>query len=105
MGARRKQPNVNNNQPDAQEPDESPTSEFPQGIKWYGDWENALRWLPRGAMMPVQVWLTDGTMPIWMTVSRDWRPVVKWRRVQVTQGCAKRLRTKDKVEAQELEQM
>ena len=79
-----------NNQPDAQEPDESPEAEFPKGIKWYAEyWEDALRWLPRGHMMPVQVWLADGTMPIWMTISRDWRPVQKWRRVQVTAGTAR----------------
>jgi hypothetical protein len=92
------------NNPDPQEPDESPEAEFPLGIKWYAqDWEDANFWLPRGHMMPVQVKLASGKMEIWMSVTRDWRPVRAWRKIRVTNGCAKRLRREQKVEAQDLE--
>lgn len=84
--------------PDAQEPDESPESDYPQGITWYAaTWEDAAWWLPRGSMMPVQVWLRDGSMPIWLSIGRDWRPVLRWRRVHVTSGCARRLRREQSV--------
>lgn len=76
---------------------------YPQGIKWYGETISASRYLPRGCMMPVEVWLDDGSKHIWMSLSRDWRPVIKWRQVRVTAGTARKLRAQQHVQAQDLE--
>lgn len=78
---------------------------FPKGIKWYGAWESADYRLPRSAHIPCEVQFRDGSRKFMITVSGDWREVVRWRQVQLTAGELRRQRRALKIEAQEVEQM
>ncbi len=45
------------------------------------EWYEASLWLPHQVHLPVEVELVDGKTEKRITVSGDWRQVVRWRRV------------------------
>ena len=45
------------------------------------EWYEASLWLPHQVHLPVEVELADGKTEKRITVSGDWRQVVRWRRV------------------------
>lgn len=77
--------------------------QLPPGVKGYGKWVDGLRVLPRGHQMPVEVEYCSGRTEIRITVSGDWREVVSWRPVELTQGMVRRLRKEKKLIAMEEE--
>lgn len=55
--------------------------------------------------MPVEVMMENGNSEVRVATSGDWRGVVKWRSVDLTQGEIKQVRKSLQLEAKEIEKM